>query len=611
VRATFRSWLLALMAIVLVSPASVLANTGAVRFEAEEDGRLQLDGRGQANCVAEAVANAPTGLCASEPTEFEVFAGKPGEGFRILDAFVAVAGVSKPEETLANFLAEPTDALSPLRDYNYGMNHERVTDGLAPALIPPGQAWVRAWYGQWSDLDGDGIIRISADMVSATESRNLPEGDPGRTFRWKADNEWAPIPGAIPYVYIEPGSHPVVTKSNRPDENQPDITLEYRGGVERGGTGNQFDYSISGGGFILWVDGSLLQSMEMTTISAAILRPSEDGRFPFTPREGSLIDIDVYATVAPAPVASLYALAAPTVNAIGSPSVGSCPEQCRVSPSLLSDTPAAAVVGPLLKPLYAPYPREWADGSGSTASGRHADYLNDYHGWIDLLPMSAIPFNAASPRGTPLVGRQGDDPASAPGYLGFEAWTGVWKDRNADGFVGDAGDDPYRGGTRPLPDNYEASRAEFFGAYPVDPSVPGARRQTFNVTVRPLDVWPAGGVFLANTTHGLPIPHHFPQGCSAGTPKPSPLESYPFCVRVRSVDEYYAAGGTSTPLVMRASIDSALGRYTSVHFLLMPLGSQGTAVELCTERLQLPDNIEGLAAGEWLEDCDVLQEWSP
>ncbi|HVL47734.1 MAG TPA: hypothetical protein VM889_04170 [Candidatus Thermoplasmatota archaeon] len=530
-----------------------------VDYEADEANREALNAAGQANCVREAAEGIDSPTCPRVPTGGLY----PIDGIRLLDGFVT-------------FLAGPTSASADAQDVftmlgggpmpehivsdqARGANAHRASNGFAPDVVWPGPMSLKAAYGYWGDTNGDRIVAINL-------SENAEHASP--------DNEWVGLANREVYVYVEPGSHPQYRSMIRPGDTQPDARL-------RASSRGLYDTGIVP---VIFTDGSLVQTYTITTIADAILSPSPDGEFPYTMRADSLVDIDVYGAVAPGPVEALYTgTAAPLVNAIGSPSYGICPAGCSGLPIGPTETAADPTIAAAQNALYARYPREWADGSGSTAEGRRAAFEDAYEGWIDLLPRTRVkpvvyqvnignelpPFTTDAP----LVGHNTADgeQAAAPGFVTFDLWVGIWRDLNGDGFIGRANaDDPYEAGSRPLPDDYFARDGEFFGAV--------ANLTTFTLWLVPDTEWGPNGARVARSLGALP-------------------------------DQKVYVGSEPVPLTMHADHENvAAGHYASRLAVFLADGSPGFTV--CTPWLTVRYAEGGLDVTQVVRDCDHVAPWA-
>jgi len=495
----------------------------------------------------------------------------PALGVRILDGYASLPlGVSDPR---AVSLDDPGTATSSdfTRANPRSTSVQRTFLPSGPDVIHPGPAAFRAWFGDWVDLDGDFVIDVVYDAHG---------------FARGAGNEWAVASAATTSLvaYVEPGSHPSPADLERPDASVPDFDYEVAGVVWRGSVATPGELKAIEIGPI-FVDGSLLQRYEVLSVSDAILAPGE--RLPFTPTASSLVDIDVYAAMAPGPVASLYGLASPTINAVGSPGLSYCPNACRTGPVPLGDTPLAPVAGPVEGLVWAPYPQETRPGEGSSSSGRHGDHLARYTPWLDLLPGhhdslyverhtkgSAIPFGPGPLRGRDADGGQ----AMAPGLLGFEARIGVWMDINGDGFVGVATTpDAYEHGSRPRGDRYDRPGGEYFGADAVDAAGKTAPRLT--IRLAPVEDWGPRGVYLC------------PLSVQVAT-----------CLNAPS--SHYTG---ATPITMSATGDpTTRGLYLTTLAVLFPEGTAYGGFTACIDAAYVSHVDAGGPTVTAVHDCDVV-----
>jgi len=561
---TARTVTVLVLAATLAAPPIALADFAwPMRWEATETGRVGLDAAGQKNCVAEAMHGDPLAACPLEATG----QAYPALGRRVLDDVYVAIGPQHPNKVFA-WVDESRAAVEsgsappytrPLNLLLSGGNWRQDSEGEMPDVITPGGGMFSAMYGWWSDLDGDGV----AEVV------------PGVNDPPTEENEWVSKPDAVVVSYIEPGSHPMVTNRATPGPDDPDITYL-----------SVYYYSM--GYPVIFADGSLLRPITVTTVADALLSPDDEGR-PYTAGVLSRADIDRYVSMAPAPVGALYqTVAGDVADDYASPSLGLCPARCEPGPMPLGSTPLGGTLEPLLESAWARYPREWAAGSGSTSAGRHAAHLENYAPWIDLLPRTSNPLWLASLFPGPLVGRNvGEDQAAAPGSFALEAWIGLWKDHSADGFVGrPVADDPYEGGSRPLPDDYLASKGEFIGVFgreSGDPNAPDAF--TLTATLTPDTDWGPGGVFVWASE--LPLGavlllncRNFTEGCAV----------------------------REGPIRMSLVFDSTTaGRYASWGSVFMPAGSPGFTV--CTDTVWIRHAIGGEVVVEPVRDCDRIARY--
>jgi len=534
-----------------------------VSFEARESAPEAI----QFNCVASGAGIEADARCPSVATGAPI----PVEGVRVLDATVVGEGPAAPGEDLQAMARDPErNQVALAGALMRGSNHHRATGGAAPDAILPGRAQFIAWHGHWGDANADAAIEIRWKGGAAT-----PVPQPG--------NEWSPATGATLVTYVEPGSHPAYLSWDRPHTTSPDVRYAY----------SMLDqaYRMAGEADprILFVDGSLFRSFVSTTVTDAILAPDPEGDLPFTPVASSLIDVDRYPAIAPGPVATVYgSLLGPPLESFGSPSVSACPNACRAGPAP-AGTPFASEAN---RALWSEYPREWDVDSQSTNAGRwNEGYRAGYEGWIDLLPLSAPWGGPPDDRSGPLLGANADGSFTmAPGTLSFEAWTGVWKDLDGDGYVGAGPDAAERAArSRPMGDDYWNSRGEFFGRFPVEPNPYQGSTWMFKVTLTPITDWGTGVIVLSAT----------------GVPKcPPGAIRLPACLTERP---WHATG--ATPIVVELWRDSPSGRYAAVEAVFMPEGSPGFTA--CTETLKILHHAGGFESIESLRDCDTIEPYRP
>ncbi|HVL49057.1 MAG TPA: hypothetical protein VM889_10910 [Candidatus Thermoplasmatota archaeon] len=553
-----------------------------VSFETEETNRIDLDAAGQTNCVDAAQNNEPHVAC---PLERAAAVWEyPALGILILDAFhlsaIPAEGASQGGQR------RPTDA-SPdafVDDFEQGSNLHRATGGLAPNVIWPGPGYIGALLGHWDnqDLDGDVDLRIGHN-----ESRS---GAPYWGHQILVTNEWAGQEGSEVVAYIEPGDHPQATARVRPDAYSPDV--RFTPVYYRGGSPFLLLYRSEGINPIVFLDGSLATPMTITTVSDAFLAPDARGHTVYTPKERTRVDIDRYAALAPGPLEPIYKnTVAPVLGAIGSPSLGSCPNGCRIAPIAAPGTPLA----PLQKSMWANDPREWAEGSGNSAAGRHHEFEVEYRAWVDLLPRwsAAIPSNdAVQPQNMPLVRNPDGTATVPPGHFNVEVWSGIWKDLDGDGFIGTASSpDPYEEGTRPNPDSYERARGEFFGIHLGEA---GQNPEPFFVVLVPDTLWGPG---VHRTTTGVPQNRNE----SDDTDCPDPVRPQRFCTSK-------LANPGSTPIRLEVSAETVVKGYHNTRFtVFFPEGSPGFTV--CTPALPVVFDGFGIRLDEDVWDCDPIAKW--
>jgi len=540
--------------------------TASVSHEADEPNRPARDAAGQYNCVAEARGGAGTPACPSVETGEQ----NPKRGIRVLDNFYGTVLPSNPQEDAANPVAYvlsgdagPTSIASDPIVFNF----HRGTNGLLPDFIAPGAGHFLTVLGFWNDLNGDGNARY----LTTPDGQLAPA------------NEWVGIEKKAIYSYVTPGSHPPLLTIVRPGESEPDV--RYDAGAN-GLYGNKGGWSAVH--VIVFTDGSLLQDYTVITVSDALLAPREDGRFPFTAGPESLVDIDVYAAQAPGSVAMLYgSTLATAVNEIGSPTIGYCPNYCYVDPPRAGDGPAAPVVASAVQAVWATYPREWEEQSGSSSAGRLGDHQADYAGWMDLIGRSKYMTAAAiAAHDGALVGRASDGAqTAAPGYFGLEAWVGAWKDINHDGHVGRASSpDPYEKGTRPLPDDYWNPSGEFFGQ---------VKTTNFKVTLTPDDgEWGVATIF--ETLFLVPLP-------TAHGPRCDVVNNWPDnCLTLEQ-------RGPIEVSLSHSETEGRAGFFVLNSPIFFPFGSPGFTA--CSSVVEVPFVRAGEPVVDPVWDCDRFPAW--
>lgn len=581
-----RAILVLILLLFLATPVGALNTEALPWYELDEEDRTALDAAGQKNCILEAYDHIASPRCGPFASAQSV----PTSGHRILDGELRSWGYDY-SYTLQRDVSRGTN--EPLR--GGGTNWHRHSRGALPEMLLPGSTIAIAWSGLWDDANGDFVIQVRHSTLSLT------------TYRWEPTNEWAPDAATV-VSYIDPGSHPSPTSYERPEATTPDIYYRRPSPVDSILTHEAASQPV-------FVDTSLLRNYRVTTVADAILSPSRDGAFPFTAGERSLVDIDVYAALAPAPVAALFEVAAgPAIDVVGSPSLGYCPRGCRAGPAPLAGTPVAAVGGGVQAQVWGPYLPEWDAGSGSSAEGRLAQFQANYDGWMDLLARTAYGLGgSAYPVVGDLLGRERESgrQAAAPGWVTFEARTGVWKDLSLDRRIGVLAnaEDPYEGGNRPLPDDYYNSRGEYFGARPsgLDRyNLATDRRDSskplgFNITLIPDDTWGPEGVFV-HSSIGFVLPIASGAACEGEA-----VRAGPSCYRDRAW--HYTDARPIRWRLETLDADPTPGFFRANDYLLLPRGSPGFTV--CTTPLTVDYSEAGLGVAREVWDCDHIARWSP
>ncbi|HVL48585.1 MAG TPA: hypothetical protein VM889_08520 [Candidatus Thermoplasmatota archaeon] len=557
----------------LASPALAKIHEVRVKYEMEEQGG---PAPGQKNCVREAALGEGTADCPEVvDTRYH-----PQRAILMLDSvYTVVPGV---EGYLATLRDPAPNSGTPSN--GQGTSLHRHTDGLLPEIIYPGFGQFEGWLGRWHDQNADAFIQYHRGATSS------PSAHPPA-------NEWMPALGGTMLGFIEPGSHPSYGARTRPMPTEPDIvyasTMVGTYGAWAHATGATSD------GIILFVDGSLFKSARVDTVTNAILAPDPDGRFPFTLGATSLLDIDRYAAVAPGPIAALYGVTVgDLVTDLGSPSMGWCPNGCRVGPVPMGALPVAEPLGPAHAALYAPYPREWRDTERGVGAAYGSAYLAAYEPWADLRPywspLHVVNENASSLRPGPLPGRgEHGGQAMVPGILTFELRTGLWHDADGDGVVGSAlAGDVYESGSRPDPDDYVNSQGEYLGQFVTKTPSPSSPLHRLAVTLRPHDTWGPAGIFVGAPPSLTTIYNEPTLACAGGN-----------CVREPT--NYWKSGREEVTLY--AYRDSQeLGRYV-VGGVIFPTGTLAGGFEACTDVVYLRHASGGAERIDPVWDCDAIE----
>ncbi|HVL48588.1 MAG TPA: hypothetical protein VM889_08535 [Candidatus Thermoplasmatota archaeon] len=590
-----------LVVLALAGPAFAGGYFSDARLEADEVNGPALDALGQKTCIREAMVGMDAPGCPREVVPYDEWEtpGEPVMGTLVLDSFYTThvglpppADAARNLETLASDVqAAPTERPAVNWIPIHGNNAHRDSGGTAPDVILPGPGQIRAWHGWWDDKDEDGVI--------------ASWGESGAHAR--VNDEWHSGGSARIAAYVSPGSHPDWRSLERPGDSSPDFWFSRY--VLSGYT--YYQSGLQATSFVVFTDGSLVQRMTVRSVTDPILAPSADGTAPYTTTARSLVDIDVYAAAAPGPVETLYGSTAATfVNTLGSPSLGTCPNGCRpgvFSPREIGLEASEPFVAGLASEVYARYPREWADGEGSSSSGRHAEHVERYAPWIDLIPTWGYrSTNFLDPfyflRGGPLPGKTDEGrQAMLPGFLSFEVRTGLWKDLDGDGFVGSGGADPYYGGTRPLPDDYVDPRGEYFGLFA--DALDGVESEVFRIVLTPDTAWSPG--VLAHER--VAVTGTDPETAVACVDR----DAGKLCVNEPTSSGYFVGRETLSVWARRdvtgfsAGDDRTPGLYRSGS-LFFPFGTDGFGFTACTEALTLAYAGPEGATTATLRDCDWI-----
>ncbi|HVL47737.1 MAG TPA: hypothetical protein VM889_04185 [Candidatus Thermoplasmatota archaeon] len=258
------------------------AHHAEVSADAREDGRTRLDADGQNNGVQEALAAA--GLA----------------DVRILDALAVTVGLHDYHPH--GYKIDPREPWNLYGHAEYRRTNVRgASEGVLQPALPPGPVWFLAWAGEFRDRNENGVID--------QDVRRNPDGSVagrGLLHEWRADEH------AVLLGFIDPAFRPALFESGAFEPGDPDVRFSYLGDAE--------ETFLSGGGPVVFPDGSLLQTVRTIVVQEAM----EEGA-------RALVDIDDYAALAPGPAAKLYAsTVAPFVDAVPV-SLAACGPACDLS----------------------------------------------------------------------------------------------------------------------------------------------------------------------------------------------------------------------------------------------------------------------------------------
>ncbi|HVL48544.1 MAG TPA: hypothetical protein VM889_08315 [Candidatus Thermoplasmatota archaeon] len=554
-----------LVVLALLAAPMALARHAEIAWEADEPSPSAR----QRTCVSDAVSGGGES-CAVEPTG----SAHPVEGVRILDAFaVSGASTSHPFTTVGNSLASPDDlrmTATSATSIHRAASPQRESGGLANVFLP-GHVEFAAWFGPWHDVDADRAI----DLVVTQHPQSGWTGyGPGNEFL-------ARIPDVL-VAFVEPGSHPVVGDPTRPRAHEPDFVYEQPSSAP--------DRLRRANGGVIFLDGNLLERYAVESVSDPVLVADATTGRPYTLRDASLVDIDVYAAVAPGPVEAVNAATlAPAVAAVNSPGIGLCPESCIFPP--FAGGEAAAVASA----IYGGYPLETDPGDPyAAAPGRAASFRGEYAAWADLVPGQLHHVSVGSlllARPYPLAGKGVAGGVAVPPGAVFtvDLWTGLWMDASRDGVVGVAADpeDPYEGGNRPIPHRYLDARGEFL---PENGRFPQGAAPSF--TLVPERTWGEAGI-LVLTRGGTPL-----RATSEDCPAPGHPSS--LCV---------LTGATTFALRESGTVET--GRATTKHVLYFPEGTRAGGFTICAAVRELEYRHAGIDVRETVGDCDFIERLEP
>lgn len=429
-----------------------------------------------------------------------------------------------------------------------GTNRVLLAFGGDEFLVLPGGGnggGFDAWYGEWSDLNGDGIIDrpdnsdgdddivLNADVtgghaycqnraptiggdgqdVNLDGSNDVdddeeeagtigagPEADTGISHRCDSVTEFQGIPGKRVVVYVTPGDFndwvngPIGVEGGgtvTPGPSQPDFILGDVSNPDDTQSASDGHYVGPSAGFPqVWTDNGVLQ----TTLTEGIAEPD------FTPSQaraynalnGQVVDADVYKAVDPTAEA-LYAATAgsiwysPTVAGIN-PDGGWAPLAQRNAVLTL----LGPQVGPTVATLAPPFEQDFPDGYDLD------DYSGDFGPYLNVFLNTAIQYEP----GVALAADADSVYLEGSSYFGVYGHMGGWWDKNGDGWIGTANSDAcgaHACGAVQDPNKYYTAKSngEFFesAAYNND----GEHFYEFDVTLTPDSpgqAWGETGIYV-------------------------------------------------------------------------------------------------------------------
>ncbi|HVL47726.1 MAG TPA: hypothetical protein VM889_04130 [Candidatus Thermoplasmatota archaeon] len=294
-----------------------------------------------------------------------------------------------------NGLDEPAHVETLVLDAFHGLGREhpwapsRATGGWSPALVAPGHGNLFAWYGSWEDFDADGEIDEADWELIAIDARLV--------------------------AYLDPAARPQVAQNREAPPNEPDFDLRRAGD----------HYEGAGLGFVS-ATGSLAETLETRVLANPDLRFAGDDALACP--ASCLLDIDRYAALAPAPVASLYAATlAPVERALPPVSFAAVAWVERAFAATPVAGPFADVARAAAAATFAEAEDEWEPENGASQAllGRSA-YLNETRHAFDARFVAAVPAPGAVATAPDLSGGT---------FLAVEATIVLWRDRDEDGAI--------------------------------------------------------------------------------------------------------------------------------------------------------------------------------
>ncbi|HLE96324.1 MAG TPA: hypothetical protein VI997_03055 [Candidatus Thermoplasmatota archaeon] len=332
--------------------------------------------------------------------------------------------------------------------------------GRSRGMLPLVPGEFVAFYGTWTDLNGDGRLMgaaagqpvfVDADANRDCGSQEVRTDDPSGafgtpvSFRCVSDVEWRPTAGADVVAYITPGytTNTFAVGPPPPAPGDPDIVFREIPTAD----GTRYIAPGDVGAFV-FIDNGALETMLMETFVNPTFTPT--GVRTREATEGEPTDVDTYTALDPA-VETLYKN---TVKATLA-TQGCDPERMTACLDVLPSVSAASTIGPVTSLILPPVERESL--THNFAAAPHTFF--DIH--IELAQYIAL-VGGGGDSGAGEVSSDADGSSNAPLLMGVYGNLGAWFDQNGDGWIGaptaDAGcADVYDCGATPEPNDYASS----------------------------------------------------------------------------------------------------------------------------------------------------------
>lgn len=342
--------------------------------------------------------------------------------------------------------------------------------GRSDVLLPGYPHVAFAWYGQWNDIDQDGMIDDVHDADGAASDE----------FRWRGLASGEEV-AMVQYLLPRTGNGGFSIMAD-PSKHDTDVFDDH--------TATEHAEQYWHGPVTYATDGSLLTGMQTLVVAGAQAVIGRSIAYDLDD-PAALIDVDRYEALSPefgALVSSAYTYAADAqdqafatyqtfLNEVFFPTYGGA---IGTTDWIVENATTTAENLPSINAYYAREPNQPLDDYENRAvyggvgdrygTGNHyPGYEHSYQFYADTFPFAQICVGAyarAPPTGIeasqwltcnysnrdPLGGLQ--ETSGAPTFLGFKRLLGLWKDLNGDGHVGDVCDpatddfDPVRNGCR-------------------------------------------------------------------------------------------------------------------------------------------------------------------